>query len=111
MKKRYLTYINLFFLILLNDAFSNDDKFYMPIKIDDNIVIDGIINEEVWEKAQTINDFSQVFPSYLNIPSNQTDVKILYDDENIYFGVILYVFNRLSKPTSRYNLQIIIFNL
>ena len=90
MKKTYLSYINLFFLILLNDAFGNDTKFYNPIKIDENIVIDGKINEEAWEKVPIINNFSQVFPSYLSAPSNQTDVKILYDDQNIYLGIVLY---------------------
>ena len=89
MKKKYLLYINLFFLTLLNSAFSNA-KFYNPIKIDENINIDGKINEEVWDRAKIINDFSQVFPFFLNLPSNQTDVKILYDDQNIYFGVTLY---------------------
>jgi len=89
MNKTFLLYINLFFLILLNNAFSND-KTYNPIKIDGNIIIDGKLNEKVWEKAQILNDFHQVFPSYLNIPSNQTDVKILYDNQNIYFGIILY---------------------
>ena len=65
MKKTYLSYINLIFLILLNIAFSNDKKFYNPIKIDKNIVVDGKLNEDVWRKAQIINDFQQVFPSFL----------------------------------------------
>jgi len=76
--------------MLLNIAFSNDTKIYKPIKIDENIIVDGKMNEDIWSKVQIINDFSQVFPSYLSKPSNQTDVKIMYDDKNIYFGIILY---------------------
>ena len=89
--KTYLLYINLIFSALLfNMALSNDFKFYEPLKINDDIVIDGKLDENIWTKANVISDFNQVFPSFLTNPSNRTSVQVLYDDQNIYFAIIMY---------------------
>ena len=67
------------------------DKNYYPKKINpENIVIDGYINEIVWEKAIALRDFFQVEPVYGSNPTKITEVKILYSTEAIYISVHLF---------------------
>ena len=56
------------------------------VQIESPVSIDGLLNEDVWEKAEVITDFIQFEPFY-NAPSEfKTIVKVLYDDNMIYFG-------------------------
>ncbi len=48
--------------------------------------IDGILNDAIWEKAQSSEGVIQT-KSNRGEPMNQkTVVRVLYDDDNIYFG-------------------------
>ncbi|MCZ6677137.1 MAG: DUF5916 domain-containing protein [Candidatus Poribacteria bacterium] len=50
------------------------------------IEVDGDLNEPDWQHAKPINQFVQVEPNE-GAPSTQaTEVRVLYDEENIYFG-------------------------
>ena len=51
------------------------------------IKIDGFLNERVWNRAEEYYDFAQSEPEYGFAPSEQTEVKILYDNEAVYIGV------------------------
>ncbi|MDI6766805.1 MAG: DUF5916 domain-containing protein [Bacteroidota bacterium] len=52
--------------------------------------MDGFINEEVWNLANPAKDFIQRDP-YEGMPaSEQTEIRILYDDEALYFGCMFY---------------------
>jgi hypothetical protein len=52
--------------------------------------IDGDLSDPVWAKAGIIDDFRQVEPNTGEPASERTVVRILYDSDNIYFGVYLY---------------------
>ncbi|MHA7831927.1 MAG: DUF5916 domain-containing protein [Flagellimonas sp.] len=52
-----------------------------------NISIDGKLDEADWENAEAITDFFRVEPVQGGKIKNLTSVRILYDDQNIYFGV------------------------
>ncbi|MDI6779078.1 MAG: DUF5916 domain-containing protein [Bacteroidota bacterium] len=53
-------------------------------------MIDGIINEDVWKFAVPVSNFIQYDPIEGNEPTEKTSVRVLYDDEGLYFGVICY---------------------
>jgi len=53
-------------------------------------VIDGILNDIVWQKANPINDLTQYLPRFGTIQSFPTEVRILYDDYGIYIGAMMY---------------------
>ena len=53
-------------------------------------VIDGDLSDAVWAKAAIIDDFRQVEPDTGRPGSERTVVRILYDADNIYFGVYCY---------------------
>lgn len=58
----------------------------------ENISIDGKLNEEAWKNAVTASDFVMFTPDNGKpIPDNQkTEIKVLYDNDAIYIGAILY---------------------
>src|SRR5215470_3493415 len=52
--------------------------------------IDGDLSDPVWAKAAVLDDFRQVEPDTGAPASERTVLKILYDENNLYFGVYLY---------------------
>lgn len=52
--------------------------------------IDGILNDPCWENAYLITDFVQYDPEYGEPASQETQVYIVYDDEAIYVGALLF---------------------
>ena len=54
--------------------------------------IDGIENDEIWQDAVPISDFIQIDPHNLSDPSEKTEVRLLYDKQNIY--VIARMFDK-----------------
>ena len=73
------------------------------LKIDEAIKIDGDLSETAWGKAEIASDFATYSPTMNETPKQKTEVKILYGDDAIYFGVILYdnepdkILSELSK--------------
>ncbi|WP_337251725.1 hypothetical protein [Maribacter halichondriae] len=55
--------------------------------ISEPIVADGILDEPIWQTAESANDYWQYFPTDSVRAGQQSEVKILYDDKNIYIGV------------------------
>ncbi len=52
--------------------------------------MDGILDDTVWQKAIPASDFLQQDPYPGNQPTFKTEVRILYDDENLYVGILCY---------------------
>ncbi len=58
--------------------------------IEEPIVIDGVLDEEAWRKTVPATQFVQIEPQE-GVPSTEkTEVRILYDESNLYFGVYCY---------------------
>ncbi|MBU2098498.1 MAG: hypothetical protein KKD00_07025, partial [Gammaproteobacteria bacterium] len=54
------------------------------------IELDGMLDEGVWALAQPITEFRQQEPVEGGVPSEPTEVRILFDDEALYIGAMLY---------------------
>ncbi len=52
----------------------------------ESVEIDGDLTEEDWKHAEPIDQFVQIEPYEGEISSESMEVRILYDNENIYFG-------------------------
>ena len=52
--------------------------------------IDGIIDEDVWNSVEWAGDFTQTAPYERQAPSQPTEFKVLYDDNNLYFAIKAY---------------------
>ncbi len=57
---------------------------------DGNILLDGNLNEDAWQKAPAITGFTQSYPVPGARPTNPTEVKVLYDDAALYVGVRMF---------------------
>jgi hypothetical protein len=60
------------------------------VRIDRQLTVDGVLNEEEWDKAIPATDFTQMEPVFENKPTQKTEVKILYNDKGVYVGAIMY---------------------
>jgi hypothetical protein len=65
-------------------------KIVTAVRIDSDITLDGRLDEPAWALASPATDFIQRAP-LTGMPSGErTEVRILYDDDNLYFGVTCY---------------------
>ncbi len=55
-----------------------------------DISIDGRLDEEAWRRAPKIGKLVQRLPVSGDEPSERTEVTLLYDDDNLYIGVMCY---------------------
>ncbi len=53
-------------------------------------VIDGVLNEAVWQRAAMIDDMHQMEPVDHGAPSERTEIYLLYDDDFLYVGARLF---------------------
>ncbi|MDW3195008.1 MAG: DUF5916 domain-containing protein [Cytophagales bacterium] len=63
------------------------------------IKIDGILDETVWSEAPKSPSFTQVDPNQKAKPSQDTDVKVLFDSKFLYFGI--FCMDSLGKSAIR----------
>ena len=54
------------------------------------IVIDGSLDEAPWRQTPTIGELVQRLPRAGARPTERTDVRLLYDKDNLYIGVMCY---------------------
>jgi hypothetical protein len=57
------------------------------VRITEAIKIDGLLDEPAWSQAQPATDFLQQQPTEGVPASERTEVRVLFDDKNIYFGI------------------------
>jgi hypothetical protein len=58
-----------------------------PAKVAEAINIDGRIDEQVWKRAALAGNFIQNEPDEGQPESERTEIRVLYDRDNLYFGV------------------------
>lgn len=54
------------------------------------ISMDGRLDEAVWQEATPITDFTQQEPVEGGRPSEETEIRVLFDADNLYIGVVIY---------------------
>jgi len=65
---------------------SNSKSFTVKY-VDDIIKVDGILDESVWETAESADNFHQYFPSDTTLAGQQTNIKMMYDNTTLYVGI------------------------
>ena len=67
-------------------------KKLVATKINESIAIDGELNESIWNESKTAADFVMFEPDNGKAAPNElrTEVKILYNNDAVYIGAILY---------------------
>ncbi|HHH52465.1 MAG TPA: hypothetical protein ENK91_02310, partial [Bacteroidetes bacterium] len=84
---RVLKLIVAFFLIpSIGFSQINKPDSIFAYKIDQKIKLDGKLNENCWAKAPKISNFRQREMQEGALPTERTEVAVLYDKNNIYIG-------------------------
>ncbi len=60
------------------------------IKISDKIFLDGKLDEPMWKTAEPVSQFTQREPNQGTMPTEKTEVWVLYDDDALYIGAKMH---------------------
>lgn len=58
-----------------------------PLKIQEPVELDGVLDERFWDRIEPIVDFRQQEPQDNEPISEATEVRICYDRDHLYFGI------------------------
>jgi len=72
----------------------NKTKSFIVKHVNKIIVPDGVLDEPIWETANSANNFWEYFPLDSIQARQQTDIKMLYDDNNLYIGITVYALGK-----------------
>ena len=66
------------------------EKTIIISKTAEEILIDGKLSEEIWKSAEMATGFHQQFPFDDTAATAKTEVRLAYDDNNLYASIICY---------------------
>jgi hypothetical protein len=91
-------------LIAQTASEQDSNKVVKIVRVDTPPVIDGKIDEAVWQQAEVLTEFHQTRPGNGAPPSDPTEVYLLYDDNAIYVAARMYDSepDRIAAPTVRH---------
>jgi len=89
MSIKHLIIILLAGLLLPVSGFAQEKKKLEAFRLDQQIAIDGTLDEAIWQQAETAGNFVQVRPYNGKPGSASTIVKVLYDNKGLYIGAIM----------------------
>lgn len=81
------------FILLVSPLFmftQTESKSFTVKLISESIIADGVLDEPIWEMAESAKDFWEYFPLDTIQARKQSQIKMLYDDKNIYIGIKAY---------------------
>lgn len=92
MKAAKATLISLFFAFSAQSQNASVPKSKQAtlVRSETPITTDGVLDEEVWSKAQILSDFYQQFPFDSSKALSKTEVRIAYDDHHLHIAAICY---------------------
>ena len=85
--------ITLLIFGLLGEVFAQNRPVESTVAISkakDLIVLDGVLDEQTWLDADVAKDFYLSFPVDTDFPTSQTEVRLSFDDNYMYFGVVCH---------------------
>jgi hypothetical protein len=79
-------------------------KVVRVVRVETPPVVDGRLDEAVWQESQVINDFHQIRPGNGTPPSERTEVYLIYTQDALYVGARMYDSepHRIAAPTMRH---------
>ncbi|WP_419214293.1 DUF5916 domain-containing protein [Maribacter sp. X9] len=88
MTKYQSTFVLFLFSFFLNAQ--NTHNSFVVKHVDATIVPDGILDEPIWHTADMARDFWQYFPLDSIHAEKKTEIRMLYDETNLYIGITIY---------------------
>lgn len=68
-----------------------DQKSIQIVRTSTPPVIDGVMDDAVWERAAYIDEFHQIIPVEYAQPTERTEIRLLYDDNAIYVAAKMFI--------------------
>ena len=93
MKK--LLFLTAYLTVILGYSQTNDKTVHVKY-ISETIAVDGVLDEAAWGLAEPATNFWQNFPTDSLQAKQQAEIKMLFDDTNLYFGI------KVNAPTDQY---------
>jgi hypothetical protein len=84
---RTLLVLPILLFALISYGQNEDRNFTVKYITDSKIVPDGVLDEPIWKTAESANNYWQYFPTDSVHAKKQSEVKILFDDKNLYIGI------------------------
>lgn len=84
---RSLTWIALLGSVASIFAQQPQSRSFQVKHIDQEIILDGKLDEAIWQEAEAADNFWQYFPADSILARQQSEIKMLYDDTNLYIGI------------------------
>jgi hypothetical protein len=98
LRKLYL-FVFILFIHNINAQKKNAHYEYRITKIDAPIVVDGMDDESMWKTANVAKDFYSIWPMDTSYAKLKTEVRMMFDDNNIY----VYAVNHI--PIRKYTVE------
>tara|TARA_R110001592_G_scaffold363221_1_gene681585 strand:- start:13373 stop:15847 length:2475 start_codon:yes stop_codon:yes gene_type:complete len=76
-----------FAILIAHHAFAQKTGKVTELANTSNIVVDGVLNELEWGGAEPLKDFIELEPNPGQNANQNTEIKILYNNRGLYFGV------------------------
>ncbi len=73
-------------LLVLSPAWSADVRRATAVRTEEEIRVDGVLDEEVWRTGPTIGELVQANPFAGQPPTEPTEVRIAYNDHTLYIA-------------------------
>ncbi len=86
MKAPIVPIVFCFFCIQMFGQQNATKKTLNAVRIEKAPIVDGVLDDAVWDNAPIATDFVQNSPNPQTTPTLQTEVKVLYDNQAIYIG-------------------------
>ncbi|MFX0557580.1 DUF5916 domain-containing protein [Maribacter sp. CXY002] len=82
------TFITLLILLYAIPFFGQQESKSFTVKHTSAVFqVDGILDEPAWASAESVNNYWEYFPIDSIQAKQQSEIKILYDEKNIYIGI------------------------
>ena len=89
--KNHLTLILLCLAAKASWAQKINENFRLHIaKTDQNIEIDGLLNEPVWNQCDVAENFHMIQPVDTALATQFSEIRMTYDDKNLYLSLIFF---------------------
>lgn len=83
-----------FFCSIIAYSQTGPYKSFKVKYVTESIQLDGVLDDYVWEIAEAADEFWEYFPVDSIQAKKQTEIKMLYDDTNLYIGIKVYTAGR-----------------
>ncbi len=85
--KRILQFFSILSFALSSTILAAELK---AVRVEKGPKVDGILSDPVWQSATAFTEFRMAEPQPNQDPSEKTELKILYDNANLYLGVMCF---------------------